>query len=116
MDFSQLIKQHLTTFTVCKQSEGRIIGGEWVKGEETQEIMQGAIISFKQSKILNSGGTITEQDRALYMLKPISEALQGAKVIYEGKEYSISSSNDNALFTGVYSYILKRCNVFDEGV
>lgn len=48
------------------------------------------------------------------MLKPLEQALKGAKVVYNGKVYSIEDCGENAEFTGVYAYTLKYCSAFKE--
>ena len=58
--------------------------------------MNGAIISHQQSKIFKAGGTITAQDKALYMLEPLEKALQGAEITHKGKRYSVGSELENA--------------------
>ena len=46
--------------------------------------MQGAIISHGDNKIYKSNGTLTAKDKRLFMLEPISEALKGSQVIFDG--------------------------------
>ena len=57
---------------------------------------------------------MTGQDRALYMLKPLNKALLGAKIIHEGKLYSIGDLLENSAFTGVWAYTLKYVSAFGE--
>ena len=114
-DFSDLIHQYSTSFTVQIPSTGHYDdSGDWVKGELTQATMQGAIIAHRENKIFRSQGTITENDRALYMLEPLEFALQGAFIIHQGNKYSIDSRLDNAVLTGVYAYTLKWVSAFNE--
>lgn len=115
-DFSSLIRQYSTDFTVIIPSKGDYNSkGDFVKGKPAEKTMSGAIISHRQSKVYKSEGKLTEQDRALYMLEPIDFALQDAKVIHDNKVYSIENSLDNAVFTGVYAYTLKFVSVFSGG-
>ena len=115
-DFSTLIKKYSTTFTVKIPVAGYYDDcGDWQEGRPAERKMTGAIISHRENKIFKSEGTLTEQDRALYMLEPLTFALDGAKVIHENKVYTISSALQNAVFTGVYSYSLKYVSVFDGG-
>ena len=114
-DFSYLIEKYATNFTLIIPGAGKFVGGEWQAGTPTKKSLKGAIISHRESKVFKSEGTLTEQDRALYMLEPLTDALEGAKVIHSGKEYSISNSLQNAYFTGVYAYTLKYVSVFDGG-
>ena len=85
-DFTYLINKYSSDFVAEIPSEGSYNDmGRWVEGSKTQETLHGAIISHRQSKIFKSGGTITEKDMALYMLEPLKNSLQGAKIAYEGK-------------------------------
>lgn len=114
-NFEYLIKKYSTEFVIVTHSDGDYDEyGERQAGIETKTTLTGAIISHRQSKIFKSEGTLTEQDRALYMLSPLDKSLQGAKVIYEGQKYSISSELQNANFTGVYAYLLKFVSPFSE--
>lgn len=114
-DFTDLIHQYSTSFIVSIPSAGHYDdSGDWKKGTATQITMQGAIISHRENKIFRSQGTITENDRALYMLEPFNFALQGAEIIHQGNKYSIDSRLDNAVFTGVYAYTLKWVSAFNE--
>ena len=113
-DFTYLIKKYSSDFVAeipSKKGEWNDMG-DYVASEPTKVTMHGAIISHRQSKIIKSGGAITEKDMALYMLEPLPNSLQGAKITYEGKCYSIGSELTNAKFTGVYCYLLKYVSVF----
>lgn len=114
-DFENLIKQYMTDFKVIIPLDGAYNEcGDW-KPEAIEVVeKQGAIISHRQSKIFKSEGTLTQQDRALYMLEPIDISLEGAKVVHNGNLYTISSELENAEFTGCYNYSLKYVSVFDE--
>ena len=115
-DFSSLIKKYITTFTaLIPTSGGYDEYGDWKEAEPKKVELHGAIISHRQNKIFRSEGTLTEQDRALYMLEPLKFDLTGTKVIHDGRLYTISSTLENAEFTGVYAYSLKYVSVFDEG-
>lgn len=114
-NFKRLIEKYSTDFAVNTPSESDYDDtGKLVKGEPIKETLRGAIISFSESKIFRSEGTLTGQDRALYMLMPLNSALQGAEIIYEGKRYSIGKTLNNARFTGVYAYTLKYISAFGE--
>lgn len=115
-NFSRLIKKYSSNFTAITLSEGSFNdAGDWVKGEQAQTTVQGAVIAFKESKIHRSEGTLTTKDRRLFVLSPIDKALQGSKVIYEGNVYSIEDEAENAKFTGVYAYTLRWVSAFKEG-
>lgn len=115
-NFKRLIEKYSTDFTVCVPSKDDFDdSGEYVKGTPTKQTFRGAILSHRESKIFKSGGTLTEQDRALYMLEPPPADLQGAELIHGENLYHISSKLENAAFTGVYAYMLKFVSVFNGG-
>lgn len=116
-NFSRLINKYKSSFKVIIPANERKLDakGDWVKGEVTEKVLEGAIISHKESKIYRSEGTLTAMDKRLFMLKPIDKALKGSKVIYENNEYSIEDNTENAKFTGVYAYTLKYVSAFNEG-
>jgi len=114
-NFESLIKKYSTEFTAIVPSEGGYNdSGDYVAGEEKKIKLVGAIISHRLSKIFRSEGTITEQDRALYMLEPLENSLKGAKVIHGGNLYRVGDLLENSEFTGVYSYTLKYVSAFDK--
>lgn len=114
-NFTRLITKYSTEFTAVIPNAGEYDdAGDYVQTE--QEItLTGAIIAHRESKVFRSEGTITQQDRALYTLKPLSKALQGAKVIYKGNTYRIGETLDNGDFTGVWYYNLKYVSAFNGG-
>lgn len=115
-NFTRLITKYSTEFTAVIPSEGYYNkAGDYVQGAEQEIRLTGAIIAHRESKVFRSEGTITQQDRALYMLKPLENALQGAKVIYKGNTYRIGETLDNGDFTGVWYYNLKYVSAFDGG-
>jgi hypothetical protein len=114
-DFSYLVNKYSTCFTAVTTVKVKDKRGIWKEIERTKTDLQGAIIAHRQSKILNSNGAITEQDRALYTLIPLSDSLKGAKIVYDGKEYSITSELNNSPFTGVWAYNLHFVSALDKG-
>ena len=113
-DFSRLIRKYSTDFTVITTASGGGFDdmGEAIK-EEAQEIkMNGAIISHKESKIFRAEGTLTANDRRLFLLQPIDGKLIGATAVYNGKKYNIEDCTENAQFTGVWAYTLKYVSAF----
>lgn len=116
MDFSNLIRQHLTDFILITTSKDDWnTKGDFVKGEETRTTLNGAILAHRQNKVYRSEGTLTMQDRVLYMLTPLTDALKGAKILYKNKLYSVDSELENSEFTGVWSYNLKFLSAFKDG-
>lgn len=115
-NFQRLINKYKSEFKSITLAAGHYDEfGDFVKGEETETILYGAIIKHRDSKIFNSNGTLTAEDRRLFTTEPIDKALQGSKVIYEGNVYSIVDNTENAKFTGCYSYTLKYVSAFKEG-
>lgn len=112
-DFTRLIQKYTVPFVLLVKT-GQYVDGEWVE-TETRAAEQGAIISFAQSKILRSGGTITSKDLHLFMNHAIPDALKAAQIRYNGALYNIEVETENAQFTGVYSYVLRYVSVFDGG-
>lgn len=114
-DFSRLIEKYSCDFVAIIPSEGDFDDmGDYIEGKPKEIELRGAIISHRESKIFKSGGTITEQDKALYMLQPLENSLQGAKIVHGGKYYSIGSLLENSEFTGVWAYNLKFVSVFNK--
>lgn len=112
--FDSLIKKYSSEFKVITFANGYYNDmGDWVKGDELETSLVGAIISFTENKIYRSSGLLTSQDRRLFMLEPIPDALKSSKVIHDNKVYSIESSHDDAKFTGVWLYTLKWVSAFN---
>lgn len=115
-NFNRLIKKYSSEFKTITLINGYYNdNGDWVKGDEAETTMTGAIISFTEDKIYRSSGTLTSNDKRLFTLEPINNALKGSKVLYDGKVYSVEQSRDNAKFTGVWAYTLKYVSAFNEG-
>lgn len=113
-DFSGLISDYESPFTVITHGEsGYNDSGDYVKGEEIRQELTGAIIAFKESKVLRPDGGITAKDRKLHMLSKLPDALIGAEVLFKGQKYKIESELENAEFTGVFSYLLRWVSAFD---
>lgn len=115
-DFSSLINQYSKTLRAIIPTGGNYDEmGDYVALTPKEKSIVGAVISHKQSKIFRSEGTLTQQDRALYMLEPLEFGLQGAFVIDEKKIYRVNDELENAVFTGVFAYTLKYLSAFDLG-
>lgn len=113
-DFSSLIADYTSTFTVITHGEGGYdASGDWQDGAETRTEMTGAIIAFKESKVFRSDGKITAKDKRLFMETQLPDALIGAEVEHDGQKYMIESELENAEFTGVWSYMLRWVSAFD---
>lgn len=113
-DFSSLIIDYENPFTVLSYTEaGYDERGKWQEGQEVKTELRGAIIGFNEGKVFRADGAITSKDKRLFMLRPLPQALVGAKVLYNKQEYMIESELENAEFTGVYSYFLRWVRAFD---
>lgn len=114
-DFYDLINDNSVEFVAEVPSEGYYNeAGEFVKGTPKRYVLRGVIIANRESKIFRSEGTLTGQDRALYMLEPLDNALQLAKIIHEGKVFSVGDMLENSEFTGVWAYTLKFVSAFKK--
>lgn len=114
-NFSRLINKYKTNFAVLIPSEGHYDEkGDYVQVDVSRKDVEGAIISIKDSKIFRSDGTLTEKDKNLFMLEPISNDLKGATAVYKGNHYRIESCQEDFEFTGVYAYVLKFISAFNE--
>lgn len=114
-NFKRLIEKYSDDFIAEIPSETYVDNsGDVVKGTPKRYELNGAIISHRESKIFRSEGTLTGQDRALYMLEPLDNALQLAQIIYKGKVYSVGDLLENSAFTGVWAYTLKYVSAFKE--
>lgn len=112
-DFSGLIEDFSTTFTVITNKGEYNGAGDFVEDQEKRQEFTGAIIAYRESKVLRSDGAITAKDKRLYMQERLPEALVGAEVVHGGQKYMIESELENAEFTGVYNYHLKWVSAFD---
>ena len=114
--FERLIEKYISDFTAIVLSEGHYDTdtGDYIKGEKKIIPMQGAIISFKESKVFRSEGTLTEKDKRLFVLEPIGAELQTSEVVYKDDLYKIQECTENAQFTDVYAYTLKYVSAFKK--
>ena len=114
-DFRRLINKYISTFEAVLLTGGYFDDvGEWVEADKETITMYGAVISYRESKVYRSEGTLTAKDKRLFMLMPLDDKLHGAKVVYEGDVYSVEDATDNAKFTGVWAYTMKYVSAFKE--
>ena len=113
--FESLINKFSREFTATYKTGGGGYDdkGDYTSGEVVKETLTGAIINFKESKTYRAEGTLKTQDKRLFMLQPLKSALIGATVIDNSNEYRIEEATENAMFTGVYSYVLRWVSAFD---
>lgn len=113
-NFYNLITKYGVWFE-CINAKGGYVDGEWQSGQKSVTPCFGAIVSLPESKLYQSGGTLTTQDRNLYMVEPLPVSWKDCTVRHGGNEYRVEadSANGNETFTGVYSYVLKWVSVFD---
>ena len=113
-NFARLINKYSKEFTAIIPSKGGYNDtGDYEQSVE-EVTLTGAIIEHNISKVFRTEGTITQQDRALYMLSPLDKALEGAKVVFEGNTYHIGEMLANGEYTGVWYYNLKYVSAFNE--
>lgn len=114
-DFSRLIRKYECNFKAITLTGGYFDdAGDFQKADKEEIELTGAIISFRESKIYRSEGTLTTKDKRLFSLQPIAPHLQGATVEYEGNIYSVEDNTENSKFTGVFAYTLKYVSAFKE--
>ena len=114
-NFERLINKYKSELTSITLTDGYYDdSGDWVDTTKERTTIHGAVISFKESKVYRSEGTLTTNDKRLFTISPIDSKLQGCKAIYDGKVYSIEDITENAKFTGVYAYTLKYISAFKE--
>lgn len=112
-DFDSLIDKYATEFTVIVTEEGYFDdAGDYKPGGTKEYTMEGAFFAYSENKVFRSNGTITTQDKALYMKEALAVPFTNAKVIHNGKVYSVADELENYEFTGVYSYTLKYVSAF----
>lgn len=116
-NFSRLLNKYKSEFILISQAEGFFDDcGDWVKSDLTREALDGAIISFKESKIFRSEGTLTTNDKRLFTTKPLGRILDGMKVIHDRKLYNVEACTQNSQFTGVYAYTLRYVSAYTRAV
>ena len=139
-NFDRLIDKYSAEFVLRVKSVGSYVGGHYQVGSTNEALerlknsklgtvsysqiengyvdvtLVGAIISFSQNKIYQSGGYLTSQDRNLYIKVPLKGAMEGSVVIFNNNTYSIEEDTEsgNERFTGVYSYVLKWVSSLDK--
>jgi len=106
-NFNRLIDKYSVEFTLVVASEGHYDGGEYVKGAEVETACKGAIVPISDSKIYQSGGTLTTKDRQLFMRVPINQPLKTVKVRFKGSAYSIEQETNFDDYSDAYIYLLK---------
>jgi hypothetical protein len=105
-NFKRLINKYSVTFCL-HHMQGGYVGGKWEQGGERVESMSGAIVPIRDRKIYGSGGTYTEQDRELYVLKTLKAPLSDYKVVYKGNAYSVEDGRNFEDYADVMVYTLK---------
>lgn len=109
--FSRLIKKYSRpTILHGELTEGEWIGGRWVDGEPSQEIISLAIIPFDIKTIAQLGGTVTSADAQLYSLSTLKH---GDKIEQDGDKYTVDTSANFKPFGDFYRYVAKGVSSFD---
>lgn len=116
-NFNNLIRKYSRNFTFVQTSEGHYDDmGDWAPGEKSESVLSGAIIGFAETKLYRENSTLTADDKRLFMLSELPGALTDSYVLFEGNKYKIEEERgkENAVFTGVFSYTLKRVSAFND--
>lgn len=115
-NFERLIKKYSTTLKALIPSGKKEIDeyGDYIDTQPVEEILTGAIISMREARVINSNGAYTQQDKALFTLKPLRNALKHAQIIDDDKVYTVENELENGKFTGVWSYGLKFVSAFGK--
>lgn len=106
-NFKRLIEKYSVTFTLKQMQKGGFVDGKWEQGEAQATQMRGAIVPIRDRKIYGSGGTYTEQDRELYLFKPLEGALSDFRVTYKGNTYGVEDGRNFEDYADVMVYTLK---------
>jgi hypothetical protein len=116
-NFDRLIDKYSSNFIAILPTQGSYSdSGEYVQGEPERVSLHGAILNLSEKKIYNSNGTLTTKDQQLFIKGRLTTEIIGAKIIYDGKQYSVEEETGNNKFTGFSSYVLKYVSAFNEGV
>lgn len=119
--FERLIRRCSSTVTAVLPEKGEYVNGEYVADKPKRITFNAAILDIDKKKIYggvggtqlgSSGATLTAQDKQLYVIGTLTDSIIGAKIIYEGKEYSVEQDTDNSKFTNFTVYILKYVSAF----
>lgn len=113
-NFERLIKKYSTTFTAKIPQSGSFVNGEYVEIENEVELT-GAILDISERLLHNSDGTLTANDKQLFILSELTDNLVGAKIIHKNKVYNVEEVKENYEFTGFCVYTLKYISRFKEG-
>jgi hypothetical protein len=119
-NFDALIKKYESEFTVITAitagTETINDMGDYEYSEPTETAKRGAIIGISDNKIYRSEGMLTSKDKELYMRESLGCNYDKAHVIFKGNKYKVEQMPDeNADFSGVFSYILKYVSAFGGG-
>lgn len=112
--FRRLIKKYSTTFTAKIPQSGGFVNGEYTASEKEVELT-GAILDINEQLIHNSNGTLTANDKQLFIESELADNLVGVKIIHKNKVYNVEEVKENYDFTGFCAYTLKFVSAFKEG-
>lgn len=111
-DFTDLIEKYSVSYTLIIPQKGGYVDGYYQAGAEERKEMEGAIVPYKESRIYQSGGSLTQEDRELYSMARL-EFEKNLVVEHKGKKYKVESETDYSDYADVYVYALKRVSAFD---
>lgn len=85
--------------------------GEPIKTGSGPIIMRMAVIPFDFRTINQSGGLITQSDRQIYSLTPLTN---GTHIKHQGMTFKIDTSIDFTPYGDFYRYMGRGVNIFDR--
>lgn len=113
-NFIRLINKYSNTVELITSTEGKYVDGKWQDGLTTTTNIRGAVIPLPESKIYQSGGTLSKTDRQFICTSPILKPQQNVKIKYKDKTYSVEEDTDYGDYADAYIYILKWVSGFDK--
>lgn len=113
-NFSWLVNKYATNYELEIEAEPilNLQTGSYEKGEPIIELRYGAIVPYEESKIYQSGGSITVKDRLLISTSAID--LERSFVNYRGSKYKVEAETPYDDYGDFYNYRLKWVSVFDK--
>ncbi|MGX7417807.1 hypothetical protein ACWOFR_03275 [Carnobacterium gallinarum] len=91
MLFASIVENYSVPFQLIvptDEKSGHYEFGEWVRDDKPPVDKNGAILPIKDSSIFRSGGTLTENDRQLF----IAEAIPLSSIVIDGpNQYKVVS-------------------------
>lgn len=112
-NFTRLIRRYSVEYELISYEEGKYVNGKYVEGEKTITTGKGAIVPYGDSKIYQSGGTLTKKDRQLFSSVEIPE-WEKKKLRYGSDLYAIENVTAYKDYADAYIYSLKWTKVGED--